>query len=268
MAILRTHGIGLNYVETGEGDQCIVFSHGLLMNHRMFDAQVAALSDRYRCIAYDHRGQGASEVPEGAHISIEDCTADALSLIRALGTTPCHFVGLSMGGFVGLRLAARHPELLRSLTLIASAADAEPRANIPKYRRLNFVARWFGVGRPLANKVMPILFGSTFLGDNSRSADIDAWRNHVMANRKTIYKAVNGVLYRDPVPEGALRGITTPTQVIRGTEDVAIARERSLRVCEVVPGARFVEVEGAGHSASVEEPGAVTAAIEEFITSC
>ena len=49
-----------------------------------------------------------------------------------------------MGGFVGMRLAARRPELLRSLTLIESAADGEPRWNVPKYRAMSLVARALG----------------------------------------------------------------------------------------------------------------------------
>src|SRR6476619_7325344 len=60
---------------------------------------------------------------------MEQLADDAATLIQKLNAAPCHFVGLSMGGFVGLRLALERPDLLRSLTLIESAAAAEPRLN-------------------------------------------------------------------------------------------------------------------------------------------
>lgn len=86
----------------------LFFSHGLLMSCRMFDDQVAHFQDRYRCIVYDHRGQGQSEVTANGY-DMETVYADAAALITALDAAPCHFVGLSMGGFVGMRLAAAAP---------------------------------------------------------------------------------------------------------------------------------------------------------------
>jgi pimeloyl-ACP methyl ester carboxylesterase len=127
----RVNGVELHYEERGRGVP-LVFSHGLLWSGRMFDAQVEALSSRYRCITFDHRGQGQSPRSPTVPYSMDELAVDAAALLESLGATPCHFVGLSMGGFVGLRLAIERPQLLRSLTLIESAADAEPRLNVPK----------------------------------------------------------------------------------------------------------------------------------------
>src|SRR5205823_2727516 len=123
--MLAVNGVRLYYDDTGGSGEPIVFSHGLLWSGRMFEAQVAALRGRYRCITYDHRGQGRSDVPRARSHDMETVTDDAASLIEALGAAPVHFVGLSMGGFVGMRLAARRPELLRSLVLLETSADPE-----------------------------------------------------------------------------------------------------------------------------------------------
>ncbi|MEH6361036.1 MAG: alpha/beta hydrolase, partial [Amylibacter sp.] len=120
----------------------------------MFEEQVAHFRGRYRCITFDHRGQGQSGVSKDGY-SIETLTTDAAALIRHLDIAPCHFVGLSMGGFVGIRLAARKPELLKTLTLLDTSADPEPLENGPKYRMLNFVARWIGLWAVI-DRVMPI----------------------------------------------------------------------------------------------------------------
>ena len=103
------NGVRLHVEEEGSGPEVIVFSHGMLRTSRMFDAQVAALRDRYRCIRYDHRGQGSSESTREAVIDLETVYDDAVALIEALGVAPCHWVGLSMGGWWGCawRLAAR-----------------------------------------------------------------------------------------------------------------------------------------------------------------
>jgi pimeloyl-ACP methyl ester carboxylesterase len=144
MPTLDVNGARIHWEERGAGSDTVVFSHGLLFSGRMFDAQVEALADRYRCVTFDHRGQGGSGVTASGY-DMDTLAADAAALIEALGLAPCHFVGLSMGGFVGMRLAIRRPELLRSLALLETSADPEPEENVPRYRLLNFVARWFGL---------------------------------------------------------------------------------------------------------------------------
>src|SRR5512143_1933273 len=152
----------------------------------MFDAQVAVLRHRYRCIAYDHRGQGQSDSAPMRWYDMETCFRDAARLIDALGAAPCHFVGLSMGGFVGLRIAIRRPELLRSLVLLETSADPEPPENVPRYRAMNLIAHLLSL-RLVAGRVMPILFGKTFISDPSRAAERAEWRERILRNARYIY---------------------------------------------------------------------------------
>jgi pimeloyl-ACP methyl ester carboxylesterase len=231
----------------------------------MFEAQVRALAPRYRCIAYDHRGQGRSADPGGRLHDIEDVTQDAVALIRALGVAPCHFVGLSMGGFVGLRLGARHPELLRSLTLLETSADPEPDENVPRYRLLAFVARWFGL-RVLTGRVMPILFSRSFLADPSRAVERERWRGRIASNRRSIVRAVHGVIERRGVADELPR-VRVPTLVIVGEEDVATVPAKAERIHALIPGSRLVRIARAGHSSCIEQPEQVNDAIGEFLGS-
>src|SRR5258708_16170156 len=135
MPIIRVNGTALYYEEHGTGPETIVFAHGLLWSCRMFDDQVAALKDRYRCIAFDFRGQGQSEVTRDGY-DMETLYEDAAALIEALDCAPCHFVGLSMGGFIPMRLAARRPDLVKPLALLENCPDPQPPPTIPKYRPL------------------------------------------------------------------------------------------------------------------------------------
>lgn len=77
--------------------------------------QAEFFRSRYRCIAFDFRGQGQSQATKAGY-DLDQLTEDTASLIRTLNADPCHFVGCSMGGMVGMRLAVRHADLLRSLT--------------------------------------------------------------------------------------------------------------------------------------------------------
>ncbi len=263
MPIARVNDVELYYEEQGRGEQTVAFSHGLLWSGRMYEAQLRALASRYRVIAWDHRGQGRSSDPDERAHQIETCYHDALALLEHVGATPCHFVGLSMGGFVGMRIAARHGELLRSLSLLATASDGEPAANLPRYRMLNAIVRRVGT-RAVATQLLPIMFGSSFLNDPSRASERERWFGELRRNKRTIHRAVNGVLERERCTD-ELGNIRCPVLVLHGDEDNAISRSRALATYEAIAGARFVAIEAAGHTMTVENPDAVTDALRGFL---
>jgi pimeloyl-ACP methyl ester carboxylesterase len=263
MPTIKVNGATIYYEEQGSGSETIVFAHGLLFSGRMFENQVNTFKDRYRCITFDFRGQGQSEVTESGY-DIDTLYEDTVALIEALRCSPCHFLGLSMGGFVGLRLAIRRPELIKSLMLLETSADPEPEENLPRYKMLNFVARWFGLGL-VVNKVMPIMFGKKFLDDPQRTELKKRWRQHIINNHKIgITRAVKGVIFRQGVYD-QLDQIKTPTLIIVGDQDVATVPAKSERMHSRIPGSKMVIIPGAGHTSTVEEPEAVNAELEEFL---
>jgi len=249
----------------GDGEP-ILFSHGLLWSHRMFEPQAQHLRDRYRCIGYDHRGQGQSEVPREPSVSIESLTEDAIELIETSNLAPCHFVGLSMGGFVGMRLAARRPDLVRSLVLMATAADEEPAANLPRYRLLAWVTRLFGV-RAVYSQILPIMFGETFLKSTGQREARQRWAPELLKNKRSVTRAVRGVFERENVTH-ELAQIQCPTLVLHGEEDGAISAPRSRALAERVPNSEFQSIATAGHSLTVEQPDAVNTALDAFLSRC
>jgi pimeloyl-ACP methyl ester carboxylesterase len=263
MPRIITNGVELHYEEAGRGPETIVFAHGLLMSGRMFDAQVAALSDRYRCIAFDHRGQGKSATPFTGY-DMDTLAEDAAGLIRALGAGPCHFVGLSMGGFVGMRLAVRYPELLRSLALMATTAGPEPHWVL--YRLLGFVARVFGP-RAIRRRVLPILFGKKFVTDPARAELRRFWRHHLInSNRIGTARAARGVIDRRGFEEHLVR-IALPTLILVGAEDRATPPERARFLHANIVGSRLVVLPEGGHSISIEEPEAINELLRSFFLS-
>lgn len=263
MPLITINDATLYYETHGTGPNTVVFAHGLLWSGRMFDAQVDALKDRYRCITYDLRGQGRSAITADGY-DMDTLTEDAAALIQALDARPCHFVGLSMGGFIGMRLAARYPERVRSVVLLETSADPEPAENVPRYRFLNRIARWGGL-RLVAGQVMPIMFGETFLQDPNRAAERAYWKQQLLANdRVGISRAVRGVIERAGVSD-ELDQIAAPTLILVGDEDVATVPAKSERMHALIPHSQLVIIPGAGHSSTIEQPEAVNAAIGKFL---
>ena len=164
-----------------------------------------------------------------------------------------------------MRVAARRPDLVRSLILLETSADPEPQENVPRYRALNFVFRTLGP-RPIMRQVAPIMLGRTILSDRARRAEVAGFME-LMTRRRDIWRAVNGVIDRAGVGADELARITAPTLVVVGDEDVATPRPRAERLVAAIKGATLATIPRAGHSSTVEEPDAVRRAIELFLAS-
>lgn len=265
MPTIRVNGVELYYEDTEKGDEIIVFSHGLLFSCRMFDDQVNYFRSRYRCIAYDHRGQGQSEIAKDGY-DMETIYADGLALIDALKLPLVHFVGLSMGGFVGMRIGARRPELLKSLILLETSADPEPTENLSRYRLLQFIGRWLGP-KYIVNGAVKILFGQKSLTDPAYADKLKLWKQRLGANHPVgASKAASGVLTRKSI-YGEIAKITAPTLVMVGDMDVATVPAKAERIHQQIKGSQLLTIPRAGHSSSAETPDLVNRAIDDFLTS-
>jgi pimeloyl-ACP methyl ester carboxylesterase len=214
-------------------------------------------------VTIDWRGQGESP-PARTGYDMDTLTNDAVALIESLGVRPVHYAGLSMGGFVGQRLAIRHAHLLRSLTLLDTSADREPPVSAVKDLAMAAVCPLIGV-RPLRSAVLALMFGPTFRTDPDAAAVIDEFLDQLARrNRWGISKAVLGVVNRKPV-HADLPRVTVPTLVIVGADDKATRPDRARRIADQIPDARLEVVPQSGHSSTVEQPEVVTGLIEKFL---
>lgn len=263
MPYLHINGTELWHEDTDGSLVPILFSHGLPWSTRLFDPQVQALRGRYRCVGYDHRGQGRSAPSKMRSIDVETVTADATALIEAMGIAPVHFCGLSMGGFVGMRVAARRPALVRSLILLGTSADPEIPENVSRFRMMNLIARYLSFSL-VVDATMKIMFGRSTLADPTRAVERRAWRAALLANRRGIWRAVNGAIERQGVAD-ELPSIKVPTLIIVGDEDVAALPEKAEGIHAAIEGSRLVRIPACGHTATWEQPVAVNSAIEEFL---
>lgn len=248
--------------DTGGAGTPILFIHGLMLPSTSWRAQVARFRTTHRIITYDLRGQGRSEqTREG--LDLDSLAEDAAALLDRLVQGPVHAVAFSMGTFVAMRLAARHPDLVRSLTLIGPSADAEERSNLPRYRALIAFVRLFGPG-PVAGPLMRILFGDTFLRNPDARAERDHWRGVLRGLPRALSRAAAASAGRAAIHD-LLPAITVPTLVVSGTEDRPISPDRALRVHRGIAGSRFEAVPETGHAVMIERPATFNALLADFL---
>jgi pimeloyl-ACP methyl ester carboxylesterase len=269
MPIAHVNGADVHYADTGAPPRgpdaaTVVFGHGLLFSGWMFNHQVEALKDQYRCVTIDWRSQGQSPEARGGH-DMDTLMLDLVALLDELGLDAVHYVGLSMGGYVGMRFAARHPDRVLSLTLLDTDAGPEDPDVESRYRLLANVYRVTGVG-PLRRRVEPIMIGPAFRGDPAGRAVIDEWITLLKSSSKAgIRRAVLGVTERLPVID-EIGGIRARTLVAVGADDVATAPAKSEVIVAAIDGARLEMIPDAGHSSSIEQPEVVTRLIRENLT--
>ena len=189
---------------------------------------------------------------------------DAAALIKALHAAPCHFAGLSMGGFVGMRLAAHHPELIATLTLMNTTATKEKAANRIKYAFLAQMVKIFSPA-PFTSIAVKELFGQTTRRSAERHAMLEHWTGKLRARPRNIARSLSAVMNRREFRADELAAIRCPTLIITGEDDTAQPPANSKSIAAGIRGARLVNIPGAGHSSCLETPDVVIAAMQDLL---
>jgi 3-oxoadipate enol-lactonase len=251
------------YHDSGRGVP-LLFVHGFPLDRTMWNAQIAALSGRYRVIAPDLRGFGESGVTEGV-VTMEQMADDLAALMDALPIAePVVLCGLSMGGYIAFEFWRRHAAKLKALILCdtrAAADKPEAAAN-----RLAMAGRVLGEGpRPLVESMLSKLFSP-----------------RTYANRPRLVEEIESVMMRtDPrgiaaVARGMadrrdftadLKGIRCPTLLVVGADDALSPPAEMQALSAAIPLAQFHVVPTAGHLAPYEQPTIANAVIESFVAS-
>lgn len=261
MASINVNGLEVYYTEQGSGDETMVFGHGLLMDTSMWDAVAPQFANQYRVICFDFRGQGKTADP-GHGYDIDMLVKDVSAFIQAISIKPVHYVGLSMGGMVGLPLAARHPHLLRSLILLDTSAQAEPRRNSIKYAVMTAIVKSFGV-KPLVPAILPLMFGKSTLNNPAKREIVSYWKQKLLALKKAIVGPVSGVTKRRDVTS-ELVNIKCPTLMIVGDEDRTTPLSCAENIAAHIANVELKIIPQCGHSSALEKPDAVSDLMKQF----
>jgi pimeloyl-ACP methyl ester carboxylesterase len=251
-------GQKLYYEDTGGSGPPVIFSHGLFMDHEMFAPQVAALKGRYRCITWDERGHAGTASEQLPAFSYYDSANDLAALLAHLGIQKAVLAGMSQGGFLSLRCALTHPEIVRALILIDTQAGVEDPERLKGHMQLANAWAANGLSDEIAGIVESIILGESWAGAEAWKAK---WRAIKPVN---LLGCMNTLATRDDVT-GKLGSIKVPTLVIHGDADAAIELALAEKLAAGIAGAELVVVPGAGHAANLTHPQAVNPAIAKFL---
>jgi len=124
MPFTTANGVRTYYEVSGNGPPLLLIA-GNGMDHTAFRDQVPSFAGHFRCVTYDLRGIGQSDVPEAGY-TVPDMARDALALLDALGCASAHIAGYSLGGAIGLQMAIDAPGRVQSLSLYSTFSHVEP----------------------------------------------------------------------------------------------------------------------------------------------
>lgn len=253
-------GLPVHYEDSGGDGPAVLFSHGFFMDHTMFDPQVEALAPDYRCIRWDERGFGATPAP--LPFTLWDAAEDAVELLDHLGIDEAVFVGMSQGGYLSLRAALAHPERVRALVLIDSAADLDGADTVAGYEAM------FGTIRNGTDDERAAVYqgvAGLLLGDDRLAGQwIPRW---AALDPDELGNAAGALLERDDISD-RLDRIECPSLVIHGTADQAITMDRAEAAVTGLGDCRgLVRVDGAAHAPNLTHPEMVNPVLRAFLDS-
>jgi esterase len=265
---IRINGMNFHYLEWGSpADPTILMLHGGSQQAHSWDFVSLPLSEHYHVLALDQRGHGDSDWAADGDYSIEAHQRDIDGFVESLGLDGFHLIGHSMGGRNSYVWASRHPGKLKSLVIVDTGPEAQPRGRnrIQQFRELPDELDSF---EEFASRVQE------YTG-RSREQTLGALKYSIRQRPDGKWTWKYDKLLRTPghrapqwTPEQlweAVARITCPTLVVRGGDSDIFAAETMRKMQEVIPDCATVTVPRAGHLVAGDNPADFLAAVQELL---
>jgi len=239
-------------VDGPEDAPVVVLANSLGAARGMWDPQVPVLAERYRVVTYDMRGHGASPAPAGPY-TLDDLVDDLVALLDRLGADRAHVAGLSLGGMVGLRLAAREPARVHRLAALCTSAKTEPQGFLDRAAavRANGTA-------PIAATVVSRWLTPPYAAEHP---DLVARLEAMVAGCDDEGYAACAEVVAGIDLRADLARVAAPTLVISGADDLALPPAHQQAIADGIAGAELLSISPGAHLANLERPLAVTDAL-------
>ncbi|MCR5977425.1 alpha/beta fold hydrolase [Gordonia jinghuaiqii] len=249
----------------------VLLLHGGGQTRHSWQRTGARLAEHgWQALTIDARGHGDSDWPDDADYSSEAHARDICTIVDDLGVRPV-LVGASMGGLAALQVASGHPELPRALVLVDITPTAEPagiakitgfmRAGLAGFDSLDDALEAVVAYNPHRQRP-PRIDG---LRKNLRERD-GRWYWHWDPRMLTDHGDVEEMgPAREARARAAARAVTAPTLLIRGKQSDVVSADGARELLELIPGARYIDVGGAGHMVGGDDNDVLSRGLLEFL---
>ena len=243
--------------QEGQGEP-VVLIHGFGASSYSWRKVMPDLAKEYRVVAIDLFGFGWTERPEnGRPFTRDDQVELVLGVMDALGVDSAHIVGHSYGGAITMALAADHPERVKSMVLVDSAAVDYPMLRRKWISRVSLLNWIYIRGLALRTGTAERVFEHSYYDDNLVTDQlVDAYLDRLRVEGAARgYRGLTRPLPASQWPrEIRYQDLEVPTLVLWGAQDRVVTVEVGRYHADLVPDCRFVAIEGAGHSPMEEKP--------------
>lgn len=264
----NANGVKLYFEDTGSGTP-ILFVHEFASDHRQWAGQVAFLSRRYRCIAFNARGYPPSDVPDTAEAYSQAIAADDIAhVMDALGLERAYVAGVSMGAAAALHFGMRYPERTLGLIVASAGSGAYPPTR-DQFVRETLEAADLIEAKGMAAFADALAMGPTRLQLKRKNPDEwEAFRwdlsdhsaiGSAMTLRNCQARRASLFDLKDD-----LSRLAPPVLLVTGDEDDPVL-ETNLYLKRTIPRAGLLMLPQTGHAVNLEEPAAYGQAVLDFI---
>lgn len=247
----------------GPHAETVLLSSGLGGAAGYWAPQLEALRRRYRVVAYDQAGTGRTGGELPPDHSIAAMADEAAAVLDASKTATAHFVGHALGGLVGLALAQRRPDRLRSLTVVNgwTAAHAQTRRCFDV--RLALLKH---EGPPAYVRAQLIfLFPADWLAHNeARVAQEEAHGLAAFQGVNNLHARIGALVAFDARP--GLANLKLPTLIVAARDDILVPSVMSEELAAAIPDARLHVAPWGAHAFNVTEPAAFNSLLLDFLS--
>lgn len=260
----RINGNIYAFEDTGNGTP-VIFTHGLFVNRSIFSHQVNHLSDKHRCISFDMLGHGESDTPEQKWM-LEDVADDLALFIKENHLAPVNYVGLSQGAMVGIRLAAKYPELINKLVLMGVSARPEYPERMKQWESIRQTVlkesreQLDELFAMLQQRILP----QQWIAKHPTEAKKE--REVMLSNdRRGMALSIDAAVLDRTDVRSLLPAIKAKALIICGELDTATPADLAKEIADKIPNASLKIVPSVGHHAPLESPDLLSNLIENFI---
>jgi 3-oxoadipate enol-lactonase len=261
LAPMKTKDGRLSYVAAGNPSlPPLVFLHGIGGAARAWHGQLDFFKHRYRTIAWDMPGYGGSApLPTVSIAALADALQGFLQQVRAMKPI---LVGHSIGGMIVQQLLAKHPRIASAIVLAqTSPAFGKPDGD---WQKAFIEARLGPLDRGETLAALAPSLVKNLVGDDPDIGGMELARDCMASVPEASYRAtMMSMLGFDQ--RNVLKDIVVPTLLLSGSKDKNAPAPMMAKMATYIPSARYFELEGVGHLANLEQPGAFNAALDSFL---